>query len=102
VFLALAPIAGHHIITWIVIGLVAGLIAAKVVDGRGKGLFRDAITGILGAVLGGFLLHAAEGGPHASTSFFVEIVVAFAGAVILLVIERSLSHRGGRRRRIRI
>ena len=105
-FLALAPIAGHHIITWIVIGLIAGLIAAKVVDGRGKGLFRDAITGILGAILGGFLLHAAEGGSHASTNVFVEIVVAFAGAVILLVIERSLTHRGSltprRRRRIRI
>ncbi|HEX3540950.1 MAG TPA: GlsB/YeaQ/YmgE family stress response membrane protein [Acidimicrobiales bacterium] len=98
-FLALAPIAGHHIITWIVIGLIAGLVAAKVVDGGGLGFFRDTITGIAGAIIGGFILHAVRGGSHASTSLVVEIVVAFVGAVILLLIEKSLTHGGSRRRR---
>jgi uncharacterized membrane protein YeaQ/YmgE (transglycosylase-associated protein family) len=97
--LALAPIAGHHIITWIVIGLIAGLVAAKVVDGGGLGFVRDTITGIAGAIIGGFLLHAIRGGAHASPNIVVEIVVAFAGAVILLVIEKSLTRGGSRRRR---
>lgn len=96
---ALAPIAGHHIITWIVIGLIAGLVAAKVVDGGGLGFFRDTITGIAGAILGGFALHALRGGTHASASILVEIVVAFVGAVILLLIEKSLTHGAVRRRR---
>jgi uncharacterized membrane protein YeaQ/YmgE (transglycosylase-associated protein family) len=102
VVLAFAPIAGHHIITWLIIGLIAGVLAAKVVDGGGRGIFRDTVIGLLGAILGGFLLHAAEGGPHATTSILVEILVAFAGAIILLAIERATRHRGRRRRRIRI
>jgi len=98
VFLALAPIAGHHIITWIVIGLVAGLFAAKVVDGDGLGFVRDTITGIAGAIIGGFPLHAVRGGTHASPSILVEIAVAFLGAVILLFVEKALTRGGSRRR----
>ena len=94
---AFAPVAGHHIITWLVIGLVAGLLAAKVVDGGGLGFVRDTITGLVGAVIGGLVLHAVRGGSHVSTSVLVEIVVAFIGAVILLVIVKALSHGGSRR-----
>jgi len=100
VVLAFAPIAGHHIITWIVIGLVAGLLAAKIVDGGGMGFARDTIIGLAGAVIGGLILHAVRGGTHASPSILVEIVVAFIGAVILLVIVKAMS-RGGSRRRVR-
>jgi uncharacterized membrane protein YeaQ/YmgE (transglycosylase-associated protein family) len=101
--LALAPIAGHHIITWIVIGLIAGLLAAKVVDGGGLGFVRDTVAGIVGAVIGGYLLHAFRGGTHASTSIVAEIVVAFVGALILLLVVKAVTRRGrvgsGRRRR---
>jgi uncharacterized membrane protein YeaQ/YmgE (transglycosylase-associated protein family) len=100
VVLALAPIAGHHIITWILIGLVAGLIAAKLVDGGGLGFVRDTITGLVGAVVGGILLHAVRGGSHASPSILVEIIVALVGAVILLLIVKTMT-RGGSRRRVR-
>ncbi|PZS23506.1 MAG: GlsB/YeaQ/YmgE family stress response membrane protein [Acidimicrobiales bacterium] len=96
--LALAPIAGHHIITWIVIGLIAGLIAGKLVGGGGMGFLRDTVTGIVGAVIGGILLHLFRGGSHASSSIIIEIVVAIVGAVILLLIEKSLFHRRGLRR----
>jgi len=96
--LAFAPVAGHHIITWIVIGLIAGLVAAKVVDGGGLGFVRDTITGLVGAVIGGILLHAVRGGTHHSTSIIIEIIVAFIGAVILLVIQKAITHGGSRRR----
>jgi uncharacterized membrane protein YeaQ/YmgE (transglycosylase-associated protein family) len=98
--LACAPIAGHHIITWVVIGLIAGLLAAKIVDGGGMGFLRDTLIGLAGAVIGGLLLHAVRGGTHASPSILVEIVVAFIGAVILLVIAKAMS-RGGSRRHVR-
>jgi len=98
--LAFAPIAGHHIITWVVIGLIAGLLAAKIVNGGGMGFLRDTLIGLAGAVIGGLLLHAVRGGTHASPSILVEIVVAFIGAVILLVIAKAMS-RGGSRRHVR-
>jgi uncharacterized membrane protein YeaQ/YmgE (transglycosylase-associated protein family) len=97
VLVAFAPIAGHHILAWLLIGLIAGAIAARVVGGSGLGLVRDIIIGLVGAVIGGLILHAVRGGPHSSTSLLAEIVVAFAGAVILLVIERMLTHRSTRR-----
>lgn len=95
---AFAPVAGHHIITWIVIGLVAGLLAAKLVDGGGLGFVGDTITGLAGAVLGGLGLHAYRGGTHASASILVEIVVAFIGAAILLLVVRMMTR--GRSRRL--
>jgi uncharacterized membrane protein YeaQ/YmgE (transglycosylase-associated protein family) len=94
---AFAPIAGHHIITWVVIGLVAGMLAAKLVDGGGLGFVGDAITGLAGAILGGFALHAYRGGTHASASILAEIVVAFAGAVVLLLVVRMMSRGRSRR-----
>ncbi len=96
--LAFAPIAGHHIIGWLVIGAVAGLLAGFVVRGGGMGLIHDIIAGLAGAVLGGLVLHAFTGA-HATTSFIGELIVAFAGAVILLAIMRTAARGGGRQRR---
>jgi uncharacterized membrane protein YeaQ/YmgE (transglycosylase-associated protein family) len=96
---AFAPVAGHHIITWIVIGLIAGLVAAKIVDGGGMGFFRDTVTGLAGAVIGGLILHAMRGGTHTSSNVLVEMVVALIGAVILLVVVKAMTHSGSRRGR---
>jgi uncharacterized membrane protein YeaQ/YmgE (transglycosylase-associated protein family) len=97
VLVAFAPIAGHHILAWLLIGLVSGAIASRVVGGGGLGFVRDIITGLVGAVIGGLIHHAVRGGPHASTSLLAEIVVAFAGAVLLLLLERVVTHRSARR-----
>jgi uncharacterized membrane protein YeaQ/YmgE (transglycosylase-associated protein family) len=98
---AFAPIAGHHLLAWIVIGVVAGMVASVVVRGKGLGLVRDLIVGIAGAVIGGLILHAVRGGPHTVIKLWQEIIVALIGAVILLLIiklatrssSRPLSHR---------
>ncbi len=87
-----AKVAGHHIITWLVIGAIAGALAGKVMRGTGFGLVRDMIVGLVGAVIGGLALHAFTG-THTSTSFLVELVVAFLGAVVLVVIIRAISPR---------
>jgi uncharacterized membrane protein YeaQ/YmgE (transglycosylase-associated protein family) len=87
--LAFAPVAGHHIITWLLIGLVAGALASVVVRGTGHGIIYDVIVGLAGAVIGGLILHAVRGGPHYSISVGWEIVVSFVGAVILLLVARA-------------
>ncbi len=43
------------IIGWIVLGLVAGFIASKIVNKQGEGFFLDIVLGIVGAVIGGFI-----------------------------------------------
>lgn len=96
--LAFAKVAGHHIITWLIIGLVAGVVASRVVRGTGLGLVRDIIIGLVGAVIGGLILHALRGGSHVSPSVLVEIVVAFVGAVILLIIAKAMDRGRGRAR----
>ncbi|HLY84060.1 MAG TPA: GlsB/YeaQ/YmgE family stress response membrane protein, partial [Acidimicrobiales bacterium] len=88
-------------IGWIVIGVVAGALAGRVVGGRGFGLFRDMLVGLAGAVVGGLILHAMTKRGHTSPSFLVELLVAFAGAVILLILARAFGRgraRGGRTR----
>jgi len=74
------------------VGLVAGFLASRVVFGKGRGWLWDIIIGILGAVIGGWLAGLA----HISIGYgiFGQIVIAFVGAVILLLIWRLLFHRG--------
>ncbi|MDQ6836931.1 MAG: GlsB/YeaQ/YmgE family stress response membrane protein [Actinomycetota bacterium] len=91
-----APVSNHHIIAWLFIGLVAGLLAGLVVRGGGLGFVRDIVVGLIGAVIGGLILHAVRGGSHSVVKLWQEIVVAFVGAVILLLVIKFATH-GGRR-----
>jgi uncharacterized membrane protein YeaQ/YmgE (transglycosylase-associated protein family) len=69
------------IIAWIILGLVAGFIASKIVNGHGEGIFLD-IIGIVGALIGGWISAA-----RASQGFnLCSLLVAIGGAVVLLVI----------------
>ena len=80
-------------ISWIIVGLIAGAIAARVVAGRGFGCLADIVVGVAGALIGGFLL----GGIFHVTGtvgFWGSIVVAFIGAAVLLSVLKLLS--GGR------
>ena len=51
------------IIGWIVLGLIAGFIASKIVNSEGQGLLLDIVLGIVGAVVGGFLFNQLSGRP---------------------------------------
>jgi uncharacterized membrane protein YeaQ/YmgE (transglycosylase-associated protein family) len=97
---AFAKVAGHHIITWLVIGLIAGVLASRVVRGTGLGVVRDIVLGLIGALIGGLILHAARSGSHSSPSVLIEIVFSFVGAVILLIVGKILFRDGGRRSRV--
>ena len=68
---------------FILIGLVAGWLAGKLVKGGGFGVLGDIIVGVLGAILGGFLF-----GSFMHGGLIGSILVATAGAVILLLLAR--------------
>src|SRR5919198_2169061 len=80
-------------IAWIIVGLVAGAIAARVVAGRGFGCIADIVVGVAGAIIGGFLLSSLFG-VSGNVGFFGSIVVAFIGAAVLLAVLKLVS--GGR------
>jgi uncharacterized membrane protein YeaQ/YmgE (transglycosylase-associated protein family) len=79
-----------NLIVWLIIGAIAGFLASKVLTGKGMGLIWDIVVGIIGAWIGGFL--AGLVGISAG-NIFVEIIIAFVGAVILLVVFRALTSR---------
>ena len=79
---------------WIVIGAIAGFLASAVLGG-GYGLIGDIIIGVVGAFIGGWLLHAL--GTHAPWGGLAgTIFTSFVGALVLLAVLRLVSY--GRRR----
>ena len=88
------------ILVWILVGLVAGFFASHLALGHGLGLVGDVIAGVVGALVGGFL----AGVFHWSITIvghpiISEMVIAFIGAALLLIIVRILGMGRGARRR---
>ncbi len=81
------------ILAWIIVGGIAGWLASLVVRGTGLGLLGDIIVGIVGAFIGGLLL-SLIGGPTFTGFNIWSLVVAFIGAVVLLLIVKAVN--GGR------
>jgi uncharacterized membrane protein YeaQ/YmgE (transglycosylase-associated protein family) len=81
------------IIAWIVVGLITGWLADRFVKGGGFGLIGDLVVGLIGALLGGFLVGFLLQG-SSSVGLFGSIVIAFIGAVVLIYILRLV---GGKR-----
>ena len=80
------------IIGWLVLGLIAGFIASKVVNKTGEGLILDIVLGIVGAVVGGFLF--TQFGATGVTGFnFYSMFVAVIGAVVVLVVYHAVVGR---------
>ncbi len=77
------------IVTWLIVGLIAGLLASFAIGGVGYGILGDIVVGIVGAVIGGWLFDrldiAAPWGGMAGVIF-----VAFIGAVVLLLGLRAM------------
>jgi len=78
-----------HFILFVLIGLIAGALAGRVVSGHGYGLVGDLIVGVVGAFLGGWLFTVAFG--MAGGGFIRSLVTAFVGAVILLWVIRLVA-----------
>jgi uncharacterized membrane protein YeaQ/YmgE (transglycosylase-associated protein family) len=95
---AIVPLASLNLqpgswLSWILVGLISGAIAARVVAGRGFGCIADIVVGVAGAIIGGYLLGGIFG-IGGTVGFWGSIVVAFIGAALLLAALKLLS--GGR------
>lgn len=78
-----------NILTWLIVGLVAGVLASIVMGGTGYGLIGDIIIGIVGAFVGDWIFaHLGAGTPFGGLAGV--IFVAFIGAVVLLFVLRLI------------
>lgn len=82
-------------IAWIVLGLIAGFIASKIVNKSGEGLLLDIILGIVGAIIGGYLFQTFGMVGVTGVNIY-SILVAVVGAVIFLLLYHALFRRGAR------
>ncbi len=80
---------------WIIVGLIAGALAKLIMPGDDPGgIVVTIIIGIVGALLGGFLLHLlGVGGGAGSGGFLFSIIAGVIGAVILLALYRLVANR---------
>jgi len=81
------------ILTWIALGLIAGLLAAKFTRG-GYGLWAHLVLGVVGAIVGGYVGGLMLGRDLMVTGFNLEsVVIAFVGAVALIAVSRIFPWR---------
>jgi len=85
-----------ELLSWIVVGAIAGWLSGQVMKGRGFGLLGDVIVGVAGGLIGGWLAGSVFKVANAVNGINVtSILVAFLGAVVLIVVVRMFQ---GRRR----
>jgi uncharacterized membrane protein YeaQ/YmgE (transglycosylase-associated protein family) len=79
----------NDLLSWIIVGLIAGFLASAVIRGRGYGCIGNIIIGLIGAVIGGYLasLLNISGTFH----FWGTLLIAFLGACILVAILQIFS-----------
>ncbi len=80
------------ILSWIVVGLVAGWVAGKLMGGRGFGCLGNVVVGVIGALLGGWLASTFLNLDVTGINV-VSIAIAVVGAVIFLAILRVIPGR---------
>jgi uncharacterized membrane protein YeaQ/YmgE (transglycosylase-associated protein family) len=79
-------------LAWVVLGLVSGYIASKLVNRRGEGILLDILLGVVGAFAGGWLFHVF-GAPGVSGLNLYSLMVAVVGSVVLLVLYHAFRRR---------
>ncbi|MGO9998757.1 MAG: GlsB/YeaQ/YmgE family stress response membrane protein [Acetobacteraceae bacterium] len=80
------------ILAWIVLGLVAGFIASKIVNKSGDGLLLDIVLGVVGSVVGGWLF-SVFGMAGVSGLNIYSVLVAVIGAVVVLFAYHAITGR---------
>jgi uncharacterized membrane protein YeaQ/YmgE (transglycosylase-associated protein family) len=75
-----------HLVWFILIGLVAGWLAGKIMKGKGFGVVGDIVVGLIGALIGGFLFRMLGASPGGG--LIGSLIVALIGAIILLYLVR--------------
>jgi uncharacterized membrane protein YeaQ/YmgE (transglycosylase-associated protein family) len=78
------------LVIWLILGLIAGFLASRIMGAGGYGLVGDIIVGIIGAFIGGLLANLLI--PDANFGFWGSLIVAIIGACILIAILRAVRH----------
>ena len=81
------------VISWIILGLIAGFIASKIVNRTGSGLIVDLVLGMVGAAVGGFIFSGLFGMSGVTGVNIWSIIVSVVGAVIVLWVYEALIAR---------
>lgn len=81
------------ILAWLVLGLVSGFIASKLINKTGEGLVMDIILGIVGAVVGGFIANRVFGIAGVTGFDIRSFIVAILGAVLVLIVYHMVVRR---------
>jgi uncharacterized membrane protein YeaQ/YmgE (transglycosylase-associated protein family) len=77
------------ILSWILLGLIAGFLGSKVVNRHGEGIFLDIVLGVVGALAGGSLFSFFGAGRVTGLNLY-SVLVATAGAVVVLVVYHTI------------
>jgi uncharacterized membrane protein YeaQ/YmgE (transglycosylase-associated protein family) len=77
------------ILAWIVLGLISGFIASKIVNKSGDGVILDIVLGIVGAVVGGWLFNTFGQAGVTGLNLY-SLLVAVLGAIVVLVIYHAI------------
>lgn len=84
-------LSNESLLVIVVVGIIAGWLAGKIVNGIGFGLIGDLAVGVIGAFIGDWLLPRL--GVHLGTGMISAILNATIGAVVLLLIVRAIARR---------
>lgn len=80
------------ILGWLILGLLAGFIASKLVHDRGQGFILNIVLGVVGAMVGGFVFSTFGGAPVTGVNIY-SLFVAVIGAVLVLWLYHAVVRR---------
>jgi uncharacterized membrane protein YeaQ/YmgE (transglycosylase-associated protein family) len=80
------------ILSWIILGLIAGFIGSKIVDTQGQGFWLNMALGIIGALVGGFLF-SFFGASGVTGLNIWSMIVAIVGSIVVLLIYNAVAAR---------
>lgn len=81
------------IIAWLILGLISGFIASKVVNKTGEGLVMDIVLGVVGALVGGFIANRVFGIVGVTGLDIRSAVIAILGAILVLLVYHMVVRR---------
>ncbi|HEY5082732.1 MAG TPA: GlsB/YeaQ/YmgE family stress response membrane protein, partial [Pseudolabrys sp.] len=79
----------QSIVSWIVIGLIAGFLASVIVGGGG-GLLGWLIAGLIGSVVGGFIAQQTKLRLNLGNPFLEQVIISVIGAIVVLIVARII------------
>ena len=80
------------IIGWLILGLISGFIASKIVNDSGQGLVLNIVLGVVGAIVGGFIFSSFGGAPVTGFNLY-SMFVSIIGAIVVLFLYHMIAGR---------